>query len=300
MALFNWGKKKTNNDKPNTTDSVVTATISIGKKEPAPETRRHEYVPAKNVKSRMIGSTSIEIYKDENGEKKVRRSTPEIMLPVAEDGHTSEDVCQYFIDRLLERGKTECKLEIEQRTEGYLTVTYGVNDFLRVKYTPEAKWLSFDIEQDFKQMAIDSGLFIVPDDNRRHWQSYIRSFDDLEKYIDIAEHSCYRVLEYYEVPATSEEQIVLDKLKEIFTGAGAAPEKIKAYGRSGYAVFEYGDCYIEVKVYKKKPARLTLSTKTAKKAKIELYNVKDLKGYYDIVSDDAYEPLVKYAEEVMK
>ncbi|MBE6117409.1 MAG: hypothetical protein E7188_02525 [Erysipelotrichaceae bacterium] len=301
MALFNWGKKKADKDKPNTTNSVAIGTVSIGRQASvAPESQRYEYVPAKNVKSNMIGSTSIEIYKDENGETKVRRSTPEIILPVAEDGHTAEDVCQYFIDRLLERGKTECELQIEQRTEDYLTVTYGVNDFLRVKYTPVAKWLSLDIIDDNKQMAIDSGLFIVPNDNRRHWQSYIRSFDDLEKYMNIAEHSCYRIPEYYEVPATPEQQVVLDRMKEIFIGAGADPEKIMFFGRSGYAIFRYKYNDIEVKVYKKKPTRLRLSKEFAKKAKIELYKADEYHGYFDLNSDDDYEALRKYAEKAVK
>lgn len=59
-----------------------------------------------------------------------------------------ESICEFFISHLSSNHDLS-KFSIEHRAEEYTSLFYGNNNFLRVKFTPEAKWLE---DSEYMQM----------------------------------------------------------------------------------------------------------------------------------------------------
>ncbi len=84
-------------------------------------------------------------------------------------------------------------LSLERRSTDYISLCVGVNDFLRFKYTPRARWLSIDtiglcVSSD------DSRFSAQKNKNQRFWKAKIDNISDLSVFDDLVIASCRRNL----------------------------------------------------------------------------------------------------------
>ena len=177
-----------------------------------------------------------------------------------------EEICQYFIN-LLSKGRDPNKFVIEHRTESYTSLFYGNNNFLRVKFTPNSKWLTIAIAPQDQNKYKDSPLFAEQTNkNQVHWKSSFSSKDDLVKYHDLINNACYELPICGKKPLTEGEQQVADKLQEIMLKVGAEEGHFKFYHFSDHAEI----CYIQGGIRFKR-------MKTKKKSWIEVDDRKSKK-----------------------
>lgn len=81
------------------------------------------------------------------------------------------------------------------RSDSYITLLCGNNDFMRFKYSPRAFWISLDIPLDIAKKNIDNPLFSAQENKRqRHWKSSINSIDEIDKLKD------FIIASYHEYP----------------------------------------------------------------------------------------------------
>ena len=99
-------------------------------------------------------------------------------------------IADHFIQILKNRAPA-APVTLERRADDYLSLCCGLNDFLRFKYTPRARWISVAV----------LGLDISPDDprfvaqknkNQRFWKANITDLSDLDDFDDIVVASCCR------------------------------------------------------------------------------------------------------------
>ena len=191
-----------------------------------------------------------------------------------------EAVCEFFISNLsVDRDST--KFSIEHRTDAYTSLFYGNNNFLRVKYTPDSKWLSFSLSNDDRKKYSDDPLFVTQvNKNQNHWRSVIASMDDLSKYIEIANNACYELKVCGDDPLSEAEQAVGDRLKEIMIKVGAQENHFKFRHLSDHAEICYIHGRIRYKCLKKKKSWIEIDTRYSKKmgniSKFEFNDVSEL------------------------
>lgn len=202
------------------------------------------------------------------------------------DNYNEMDVCEYFIDKL-SKTKDNSLFRIEQRSPNYLSLVYGNNDFLRVKYTEKAKWISILMVGENKKENLNNPLFFKQEKkNNLHWKSEINSFEDLERYIEIAEKSCFFLKICGEEPLTIEEEKIAEYIKNIYIEFGADENKIRYRHLSDHAEIYY-ICYltsIKIKTYKTKNDCIFIDKTIAKHlnikcdtdGKIEISNIQEL------------------------
>lgn len=69
----------------------------------------------------------------------------------------------------------------ERRSSNYISLIYRDNDFLRLKYSTRAKWISLRLPNSILKNNIGNPLFSAQKNKRQfHWKAAISSFDDLE------------------------------------------------------------------------------------------------------------------------
>lgn len=112
--------------------------------------------------------------------------------PVSTDEELA--VCERAITCL---GRDRDLFGVENRTDSYTTLVYKGSDFLRVKFTPKAHWLSIAIANKDVDDAKDDSLFALQKNkNQRHWKAAIESVDDVQKFIKYLENACDQVDEF--------------------------------------------------------------------------------------------------------
>jgi DNA polymerase-3 subunit epsilon len=91
-----------------------------------------------------------------------------------------ERIVGYVLD-LIKKNKPGFSVSVERRSSDYVSVCLGYNDFLRLKYTSRAKWLSID--------AWGAGLNdtdplydLQTNKNQRHWKASLSSVNDISKF----------------------------------------------------------------------------------------------------------------------
>ena len=171
-------------------------------------------------------------------------------------GHNrEEDVCNYFINELVKRGKKRDMFKIQHRAEDYTSLFFDMNDFIRVKYTSNVHWISIALTSDDQQKYMSDLLFSKQfNKNMRHWKSEFNTFSDLSRYVDMAENACFIVTYNYDRELTLNERKVMDYLMKLFVDCGARQEKfycqILSQDASVIYYSQFGD--IRFKAYAKK------------------------------------------------
>ncbi len=85
---------------------------------------------------------------------------------------------------------------VERRSDDYLSVICGNNDFLRFKLTPRTKWLSLNLPFEIRDNYKESPLFAAQKKKSAiHWKASLSSLSDVENYKDLIIASCRYVPE---------------------------------------------------------------------------------------------------------
>lgn len=70
---------------------------------------------------------------------------------------------------------------LERRSKNYISMFYGANDFLRLKYSPRSKWISLCLPRELSSENVDNPLFAAQHNKKQlHWQANLTSLEDLE------------------------------------------------------------------------------------------------------------------------
>lgn len=182
-----------------------------------------------------------------------------------------ERICQYFIDNL--SGKKDVnKFTIEHRSQDYTSLIYGNNDFMRVKFTHASKWISFSLSENDRHKYETEPLFnLTPKKTSIHWKASVNSYDDLSKFLKIAENACYELKVAGSAPPTEAEKIVCDYIKELLLAMGANEKYVTYHHYTSYAKTEYcGHDIFKFKILKSKKNYAMMEDSIAKKAKLKL------------------------------
>lgn len=71
---------------------------------------------------------------------------------------------------------------VEIRSDNYITLLCGENDFMRFKYSPRTFWVSLRLPYDVAKSNINNPLFAAQQNkNQLHWKSSINSFDEIKE-----------------------------------------------------------------------------------------------------------------------
>lgn len=270
MALFNFGKKK---EKKSNDDVANDYKIIIGKKQ--------DYSHDKD---------------------QVYRNSEDVTAPTwGEIKEQEEAICQFFIDHM--EDKELDLFSIEHRTEEYTTLVYQKNDFLRVKYTPDSKWLSISLSEEDRANYKDDELFTMQSNkNQRHWKSRIYDMDSLEQYIPLANRACVKVVLQSEVELDTTSQEIFEKLKSLLIDCGADAKYIryeytKAKTRVIYISWQHEISY---KTFKKKPNQILLNEKLSKEDDGVFSEKKNGYWVYEFTEISALNALKPYLERFVK
>ena len=102
------------------------------------------------------------------------------------DLNASEDdllISEHFISGIKSK-YPDASVSLERRSDNYLSLCCGPNDFLRFKYTPRARWLSvaalnLDISPDDPRFAAQKNKGV------RFWKANICDISDLDRFDDV-------------------------------------------------------------------------------------------------------------------
>lgn len=87
-------------------------------------------------------------------------------------------------------------ISVERRSNDYISMFCGVNDFLRLKYSARSKWLSLRLPRSVAKQNIDSPLFAAQSNKKQlHWRGNLKSLEDLELFKDFIASSCVYISE---------------------------------------------------------------------------------------------------------
>lgn len=83
------------------------------------------------------------------------------------------------------------KLRIERRSNSYISIFYGNNDFLRLKFSEKTKWISIRLSQEDMKLNLNNPLFAAQTNkNQFHWKARVSSIDELEQFRPFLISSC--------------------------------------------------------------------------------------------------------------
>lgn len=87
--------------------------------------------------------------------------------------------------------ETSSQFKLERRSNNYISMFYGANDFLRLKYTPKSKWISLRLPFDLAKANLENPLFAAQSNKKQfHWKASLNSLDDLQLFRDFIIASC--------------------------------------------------------------------------------------------------------------
>lgn len=87
------------------------------------------------------------------------------------------------------------QIVVKRRSESYISLFYGENNFLRLKYSKKAKWVSLFLPHDLATANKDNPLFAAQKNkNQFHWRSDLKALDDLYSLRDFIVASCVHTL----------------------------------------------------------------------------------------------------------
>lgn len=101
--------------------------------------------------------------------------------PVTLNDLESQEISAIF-NVLSKYDVSQDSISLERRSDDYLSVIAGNDDFLRLKMGVKSKWFSIRITKEFRQ---DDRLTNVKNKNQFHWKVAIDSEQDIYLYSDI-------------------------------------------------------------------------------------------------------------------
>lgn len=108
------------------------------------------------------------------------------------------DVCERVIKLLIQKGFDKENFGIEERASSYLSLIYCDNDFFRVKYSANAKWISIRLAKQDRNVD-DVRFEAQKKKGQLHWRADINNITDVDNFINELENACvYNVKPYYE------------------------------------------------------------------------------------------------------
>lgn len=82
-------------------------------------------------------------------------------------------------------------IRFEARSDNYLSVLCGDNDFIRFRLTDRTKWFSINVLYSERAKLKDSPLFAQQENKKLvHWKTKINDLSDVDAYSDIIRLSC--------------------------------------------------------------------------------------------------------------
>lgn len=97
-------------------------------------------------------------------------------------------VAEHFIS-VIKAAKPDMKVTLERRSENYLSLCVGENDFLRFKFTDRTKWISIDTT--YLDLAEDDERFTAQKNKRqRHWKAAIDNILSLSDFDELVVAAC--------------------------------------------------------------------------------------------------------------
>lgn len=87
-------------------------------------------------------------------------------------------------------------VQVERRSNDYISVICENNDFLRFKLSPRTKWLSLNLPSKLRPKYIESPLFAAQKKKTVvHWKAALNDISSVEVYKDLIIASCRPVPE---------------------------------------------------------------------------------------------------------
>lgn len=87
-------------------------------------------------------------------------------------------------------------ITLERRSKNYISMFYGANDFLRLKYSLKTKWISLRLPHELSIANISNPLFAAQSNKKQlHWRANLDSLDDLISLKDFIIASCVYIPE---------------------------------------------------------------------------------------------------------
>ncbi len=82
-------------------------------------------------------------------------------------------------------------ITLQRKSKSYISMLYGINDFLRFKYSEKAKWISLRLPRNLAKSNLENPLFAAQiRKSQSHWQAALHSLDDLESFRNFIIASC--------------------------------------------------------------------------------------------------------------
>jgi len=157
-----------------------------------------KYVPTAKHRAAGDCETLLAIIKDMQDRRKPDESKTSSSHRITADLARRDDelnanayelaIADHFIAVIKER-KPEANPVLERRSQSYLSLCLGENDFLRIKFSDRAKWISIDSYGT--GLDREDPLFAEHENkNQRHWKVKLRDISDVEKYDEYVIKAC--------------------------------------------------------------------------------------------------------------
>lgn len=189
-------------------------------------------------------------------------------------GHADEtNACQFFVNKLVERGKDIALFKIEHRTPDYTSLVYDeYNDFIRIKITDKVSWISIALSNEDRNQYKDAPLFDSQENKgQRHWRSYFENIDQLQQYLELAENACVSIPLGTVRDVSEKEKAIADYIYDLFIDCGAEPENMFYYtlAHEFEIMYKCGAGNIRFKAYAKKSGGYILMDRDFESTKIK-------------------------------
>ena len=137
----------------------------------------------------MVGEKTIVI------DSEVPAQSPSESIPLIQSSEVElSELDAQFIARLsaiLSLHPNFSDLKVVKRSENYLSVVLGHNDFLRFKFTKKAKWVSLRLPSNLAKQNQQNPLFAAQKNKAQfHWKSELNDLADLDALSDFIIASC--------------------------------------------------------------------------------------------------------------
>lgn len=144
------------------------------------------YVPTDKHRAIADCETLVAIIKDmslHTNEPVVRQTASSVAIDLARSDEALNAnayelaIAEHFI-AVIKAQKPDMNPILMRRSQSYLSLCQGRNDFLRIKYTDRARWISIDSWG--AELEEDNELFAAQANKRqRHWKAKLNNIDDI-------------------------------------------------------------------------------------------------------------------------
>ena len=250
--------------------------------------KKPEVIPYKNSNQIVIGlsdtSDSVTEYKKESNE-------------------TEETVCTYIMRKMTENRDPKHKFVIQHKSDNYTTLVYRNIDLVRVKWTPQAKWIAIYMgSKEMSDKYKDDPRFIEQSNkNQIQWRTGCLDENDLEDRIPIILESFDSIENYAPENNLSDmEKMYAVAAIKVMAEVTGDMENIYSHKKTGgFSIMYYCSTAMmfEIKTYKKKPNRFMCRFDEAKNH--SLYSGKEsaFPDYLEFTDTSFFETIKPIAED---